>query len=170
MFSSDHSVPTSSQSSTDSTGRNGTATDSAAASSSSFHAGLIAYIGEPNGDRTDFVGCLMQDHVGPMLFAAAAIIVYLVVCRLWAFLGPMVRRSLRCVTCGRCGGHPVVVLKDDYVNEEEHMRQYGLADYNIFSNPIYQMMFNVDADFAETHVHLESLALNEVNAAVKDKD
>ena len=32
------------------------------------------------------------------------------------------------------------------------MRQYGLADYNIFSNPIYQMMFNVDADFAETHV------------------
>ena len=48
------------------------------------------------------------------------------------------------------------MLKDDYVNEEEHMRQYGLADYNIFSNPIYQMMFNADADFAETHVYLEA--------------
>ena len=49
------------------------------------------------------------------------------------------------------------------------MRQYGLADYNIFANPIYQMMFNVDSEFAETHVHMESLALNEVNVAVKQK-
>ena len=37
--------------------------------------------------RSDrFRRCLMQDHVGPMLFAAAAIIAYLVVCRLWLSL------------------------------------------------------------------------------------
>jgi hypothetical protein len=168
MFSSDHYVPASAGASAAATNSTA-ATGDASSSSSSIHAGLLAYIGNPNGDRTDFVGCLMQDHVGPMLVATATILVYLIMRQLWAFVGPLMRRCLRCLTRGKCGGHPVVVLKDDYVNEEEHMRQYGLADYNIFANPIYQMMFNVDAEFAETHVHLESLALNEVNVAVKQK-
>ncbi len=165
MFSSDHSVPATSTGASLSVPANRTAGDI----SSSFHAGLLAYIGTPNGDRSDFIGSLMQDHVGPMLVATSTVLVYLVMRKLWAFIGPVMRRCLRCLTCGKCGGHPVVVLKDDYVNEEDHMRQYGLADYNIFANPIYQMMFNVDAEFAETHVHLESLAVKEVNVAVKQK-
>jgi len=56
----------------------------------------------------------------------------------------------------------VVVLKDDFINEEEHMKQYGLSSYNIFENPIYMMMFNVGEDFSSTHIHLESLQLGEI--------
>lgn len=163
MFSSDHS---STKSNGDLVVSSGNMSASApgvdnTGKSDSIHFELLGYLREPNGAHNDIVGSLMQEHVGPMLVAMSAVLIFIVLRKLWGFIGPLLRRCVRLITCKRCGGHPVVVLKDDYINEEAHMRQYGLADYNIFANPIYQMMFNVDAEFADTHAHLESLALKE---------
>ncbi len=142
------------------------ADDSSAASDDGetlFHQQLVQYIGDPGEQRYNIISCLLQDHMGPMLTALVVLLGYLVFFELiWHVVGPPLRRCLRAVTCNRCGGHSVVVLKDDFINEEEHMKQYGLASYNIFENPIYMMMFNVGDDYGETHVHLESLQLGEI--------
>ena len=66
------------------------------------------------------------------------------------------------MTMGLCGQHPTVMLRDDYINEKEHMKQYGLSSYNIFDNPIYQAMFNIDQEYADEHIHLESLLMTEM--------
>ena len=49
------------------------------------------------------------------------------------------------------------------------MHQYGLASYNIFDNPIYQTMFNISKDYADAHVHVESLLLTEVKVSEPEK-
>jgi hypothetical protein len=51
------------------------------------------------------------------------------------------------------------------MNEEEHMKQYGLSSYNIFDNPIYQAMFNIDQSYSSEHKHLESLLMTEMNTS-----
>ena len=47
-------------------------------------------------------------------------------------------------------------LKDDF----EQMKQvvnFGNRSYNIFENPLCQLLFSVDEAFAEKHRHLEDL-------------
>ena len=133
-------------------------------SESSFHQSLLAYVGESNGKKNDIISCLSQQHVGPMLVALGAWIVYIILNELWLIVGPLLRKVARCLTCGLCGSHPTVMLNDDFVNEEEHMKQYGLSSYNIFDNPIYQSMFNISQEYANAHVHVESLVLTEIKS------
>lgn len=63
-----------------------------------FHQNLLAYVGESNGKKTDILNCLSQRHVGPMLVALAGWIVYLAVLELWHFVGPLLKKLLRCLT------------------------------------------------------------------------
>ena len=109
------------------------------------------------------VGANNANSVGPMLVVLAGWVCFLVLDELWDVVGPVLRKTMRCLSCGFCGRHQVVLLRDDYVNEEEHMKQYGLSSYNIFDNPIYQAMFNINQEYASEHKHLESLLMTEMN-------
>ena len=48
-------------------------------------------------------------------------------------------------------------LKDDYEKMKPFIKLWGIPSYNIFENPLYQMLFSVDAKFAERHRHVEDL-------------
>ena len=150
------------------TGGTTDATDSTSLTTNKeFHQTLLSYLGEANGKKTDILSCLTQPHVGPMLVALGSWIVYLVLNELWHIVGPPLRRIARCLTCGKCGHPEIIDLRDDYHLEEDHMKQYGLASYNIFDNPIYQSMFNISQEYADQHVHVESLLLTEMKTPEK---
>ena len=75
----------------------------------------------------------------------------------WSILGGFLGRIFHFVTCGRCCVAEPVYLKDDFEQMKQVIKLWGIASYNIFENPLYQLLFSVDEAFAEKHRHLEDL-------------
>lgn len=106
------------------------------------------------GDLDDH---LLQQHVVPMF----TLLIFLLCCAAlkltWAILGGILGKLFHFITCGRCCAAEAVFLKDDYEQMKPVIKLWGITSYNIFENPLYQVLFSVDATFAEKHRHLEDL-------------
>lgn len=75
----------------------------------------------------------------------------------WSILGGFFGKLFHFLTCGRCCLAEPVFLKDDYEQMKPVIKLWGITSYNIFENPLYQLLFSVDESFAEKHRHLEDL-------------
>lgn len=100
---------------------------------------------------------LLQRHVVPMF----ALLILLLTCAalkiVWSILGGIFGKLFHFLTCGRCCVAESIYLKDDYEQMKPMIKLWGITSYNIFENPLYQVLFSVDESFAEKHRHLEDL-------------
>ena len=91
----------------------------------------------------------------------------------WNLVGGIIRRVWNFITCGRCCDAKVVYLKAPLEDVRDNIALWGITSYNIFENPIYQMLFSTDEEYAKTHRHLEelgdidALAVKEVEMSMK---
>jgi hypothetical protein len=113
--------------------------------------GLTIFQADGLGDH------LLQQHVVPMF----ALLIFMLACAVlnltWSILGGFFGKLFHFVTCGRCCVAEPVFLKDDYEQMKPVIKLWGITSYNIFENPLYQLLFSVDEAFAEKHRHLEDL-------------
>ena len=103
------------------------------------------------------IASLRQRHVWPMLALAALIIVGLILRNMWWLVGTCFRSCFKYMTCGQCSNADVIEFHPPYLKALESGRLRGLADYNIFTNPVYQSAFNIDENYHYNHAHLQSM-------------
>lgn len=100
---------------------------------------------------------LLQSHVAPMFSLLVVLLAAVALKLAWTILGGITAKLFRFLTCGRCCVAETVFLKDDYEKMKPFIKLWGIPSYNIFQNPLYQMLFSVDDKFAERHRHVEDL-------------
>jgi hypothetical protein len=116
---------------------------------------------------------LLQAHVLPLFTLMVFLIFGTLLSFVWNLVGGIIRRVWNFITCGRCCDAKVVYLKAPLEDVRDNIALWGITSYNIFENPIYQMLFSTDEEYAKTHRHLEelgdidALAVKEVEMSMK---
>ena len=105
---------------------------------------------------------LLQAHVLPLFSLMIFLIAGTILAQVWHLVEGIVKRLFYVLTCGRCCTAKTVFLKADFIDVKEDIALWGITSYNIFENPIYQMLFATDDNFAKNHRHLEDLG--DINA------
>jgi len=100
---------------------------------------------------------LLQIHVLPMFVLMIGLLLGIALHLAWDIVGGILRRVWNLITCGKCAQGKTVYLKANFEEVKEDIKLWGISSYNIFDNPIYQMLFSTDAEFASKHRHLEDL-------------
>ena len=100
---------------------------------------------------------LLQAHVLPLFTLLVFLLFCIALNLVWGFVGSIVHKIWRIITCGRCCNVKTVYLKAPLEDVRDDIALWGITSYNIFENPIYQMLFATDPEYAKSHRHLEDL-------------
>jgi hypothetical protein len=82
---------------------------------------------------------LRQRHLWPALVLTALLIVGLLLRNMWWLVGSFFTSCFRTCTCNKCNHNDLVEFHPLYLRALESGRLRGLPDYNIFTNPVYQV-------------------------------